>query len=129
MPNSQAPLPPDQEYQSHLAAGHFMIQRGVDSGTYVFYPRAFAPVTGEELEWVEASGRGTVYAVSVINKRPPASNYNISLIDLEEGPRMMSRVEGIAPEDVKIGMAVKARIIPHEDGHIVVFDPAEETAA
>lgn len=129
MTDMPVPSPPDQEYQSHLAAGRFMIQRSVDSGTYVFYPRAVAPVTGEDLEWVEASGRGTVYAVSVINKRPPASNYNIALIDLEEGPRMMSRVEGIAPEDVKIGMAVKARIIPHEEGHLIVFDPAEETAA
>jgi len=102
-----------------------MIQRGITTGAVVFYPRAVAPLTGEDLEWVEASGRGTVYSHTVVRKRPPEVNYNISLIDLEEGPRMMSRVEGVNPIEVKIGMRVKARIITGEDGPLVVFIPDE----
>jgi uncharacterized protein len=120
---------PDQQYQAHLAAGRFMIQRGVKTGTMVFYPRAVAPGTGEDLEWVEASGRGTVYSSTCMRKRPPEADVNIALIDLEEGPRMMSRVEGIAADAVAIGLKVKARIVAHEDGHLVVFDPAPENAA
>jgi uncharacterized OB-fold protein len=46
----------------------------------------------------------------------------VALIDLAEGPRMMSRVIGIAPEAVEIGMNVKARIID-DGGPIVVFEP------
>jgi uncharacterized protein len=117
---------PDRQYQAHLAAGRFMIQRGVETGRMVFYPRSVAPVTGESLEWVEASGRGTVYAATCIRKRPPALDVSIVLVDLAEGPRMMSRVEGIAPDAVPIGMAVKARIIEAEDGYLVVFDPVRE---
>jgi uncharacterized protein len=119
---------PDQQYQAHLAAGRFMIQRGVKTGTMVFFPRAVAPGTGEELEWVEASGRGTVYSSTCSRKRPPEADVNIALIDLEEGPRMMSRVEGLPADAVAIGLKVKARIVEHGEGHLVVFDPAPEDA-
>ena len=47
------------------------------------------------------------------------------LIDLAEGPRMMSRVVGIAPTEVKIGMKVKAKVDKIGDHDAVVFEPAE----
>ncbi|MGX9182071.1 Zn-ribbon domain-containing OB-fold protein [Mesorhizobium sp. BHbdii] len=119
---------PDIEYQNHLAEGRFMIQRGVRTGRIVFFPRAVAPGTGEELEWVEASGRGVVYSTTVVRKRPPEADVNVALIDLDEGVRMMSRVEGIDAHKVHIGMAVEARIIRHEEGHLIVFAPAQEKA-
>ena len=71
-----------------------------------------------------ASGLGTVYSVTVVRQRPPAKDYNIALIDLAEGPRLMSRVEGLPPEAVKIGMAVKARIIREDDRPLLIFEPA-----
>ncbi len=116
---------PDAAFQAHLKSGRFMIQRGRASGRYVFYPRAIEPGTGaDDLEWVEASGRGTVYSTTVVRKRPPEPSYNVALIDLEEGPRMMSRVESVAAEDVQIGMQVRARIIVEDERAYVVFDPA-----
>jgi uncharacterized protein len=84
-----------------------------------------APGTGaDDLEWVEASGAGTVYSATVISPKPPAEPYNVVLVDLAEGPRVMSRVEGVAAAEVRIGMAVKARIAEREDGPILLFDPA-----
>ena len=102
-----------------------MIQRGRRSGRYVFYPRVAEPGTGDtDLEWVEVSGRGTVYAVTVVRPKMPESPYDVVLVDLAEGPRMMSRVEGIAPDQVRIGMKVKARIVcDNQEGPYVVFDP------
>jgi uncharacterized OB-fold protein len=115
---------PEKEYFEHLAAGRFMIQRSRSTGGHVFYPRVAEPGTGAtDLEWVEASGRGTVYSTTVIRQKPPTPNYNLALIDLTEGPRMMSRVEGIAPESVKIGMAVKARVVTENEQALVVFEP------
>jgi uncharacterized OB-fold protein len=117
-------LHPDLDYQKFLGEGHFMIQRCRDSGRHVFYPRIAEPVTGStNLEWVEASGRAEVYAVTVVRQRPPAANYNVVVVDLAEGPRMMSRVDGIAPEDVKIGMTVQARVITEDGQALVVFHP------
>lgn len=115
---------PEKDYISFLKQGRFMIQRCKDSGRHIFYPRVAEPVTGStNLEWVEASGRGTVYSTTVVRQKPPTPSYNVALIDLAEGPRMMSRVEGIAPEAVRIGMKVKARIVREGDEPVVVFDP------
>lgn len=118
-------LKPDADYQRFLQEGRFMIQRGRSSARHHFYPRAIEPGTGnDDLEWVPASGLGTVYSTTVVRARPPAPSYNVALIDLAEGPRMMSRVEGVAPEAVAIGMAVRARIVNEDGKAFVVFDPA-----
>jgi uncharacterized OB-fold protein len=116
---------PERQFLAFLAEGRFMLQRSKAAGACFFYPRVAAPGTGEgDLEWVEVSGRGRVYSTTVIRARPPAPSYNVALIDLEEGPRMMSRVEGIPPEAVAIGMAVTAAIVPGEPHPCVVFRPA-----
>lgn len=121
---------PEAQYRAFLAEGRFMIQRATGSGRHVFYPRVAEPGTGDTaLEWVEASGEGTVYASTVVRKRPPTPSYNVALIDLAEGPRMMSRVVGIEPDAVRIGMAVRARIIDEDGAPLVVFEPADAAGA
>ena len=119
-------IKPEQEYFAHLAQGRFMLQRSRDTGEFFFYPRVAAPVTGaRDLEWAEASGRGTVHAVTIMRPKPPQAPFNVVLVDLEEGPRMMSRVEGLPPEAVRIGMSVQARITTQDDKPLVVFDPVD----
>jgi hypothetical protein len=82
------------------------------------------PVTGcTDLEWVEPSGNGTVYSVTIVRQKPPASDYNVVLVDLAEGPRVMSRVEGAESKAVRIGMAVKARVVRENDTPVLVFEP------
>nr|WP_313808482.1 OB-fold domain-containing protein [Sphingobium sp.] len=118
-------IQPEAEWRAHLAEGRFMIQRSRSTGGHVFYPRVAEPGTGaQDLEWVEASGLGTVHAVTIVRKKDPADSYNVVLIDLAEGPRLMSRVDGIAVDDVKIGMAVRAHIIQEGDKPLLVFAPA-----
>lgn len=117
-----AAIHPERDFHAFLAEGRFMIQRSRSSGRHVFYPRLVEPSTGaDDLEWVEASGSGTVYSVTVIRPRPPAAPYNVVLVDLAEGPRIMARVDGVAAEDVRIGMAVSARIIQEGDAPLIVF--------
>ena len=124
--NTEAPRNgPEKEFFDFLSQGHFMIQRSKNSGEYVFYPRVVMPKTGaEDLEWVPASGKGVVYATSVVRQRPEKGGvYNVALIDLEEGPRLMSRVEGCAPESVEIGMNVVAEIYPNDSNPVLIFKP------
>jgi uncharacterized protein len=117
---------PEQEYLAHLAAGRFMLQRSASTGGYVFYPRVVEPGTGAtDLEWVEASGRGVVYACTVVRQRPPAADYNVVLVDLAEGPRVLSRVDGLQPNEVRIGLRVRARIVQEADGPVLVFVPEQ----
>ena len=130
MPADDLPVThPDVEFRAFLTEGRFMIQRSRSTGVHVFYPRAVAPRTGaRDLEWVEASGRGVVYSTTVVRKKPPEPSYNVALIDLAEGPRMMSRVEGVDPAAVVIGAAVMARIMDQDGEAVVVFDLVEQPA-
>ncbi|HZU63888.1 MAG TPA: OB-fold domain-containing protein [Novosphingobium sp.] len=120
------PLPhPEAEWRAHLAAGRFMLQRSRASGAFVFYPRIAQPGTGaQDLEWVPACGEGRIHAATLVRRRNPAESYNVVLVDLAEGPRLMSRVDGIAADAVTIGMPVKARIIEEEGQPLLVFVPA-----
>ncbi len=106
------PSGPEQRYLEALAAGRFEIQRCASCARHVFYPRVLCPhCGGGQLDWVAASGRGTVYSTTVVRRKPAdGGDYNVCLVDLAEGVRMMSRVATLAPQEVKIGMAVKARI-------------------
>jgi uncharacterized OB-fold protein len=101
-----------------------MIQRSRQTGRYVFYPRVAEPTTGcTDLEWVEPSGEGTVYSVTVVRQKPPVPDYNVVLVDLAEGPRLMSRVDGVGLSAVRIGMAVKARVVRENGAPLLVFEP------
>ena len=118
-------IQPELQYEAFLAEGRFMLLRSRETGRCFWFPRVAEPGTGcTDLEWIEASGRGTVHSTTVIRQKPPTPNYNLALIDLEEGPRMMSRVEGVDPQSVRIGMAVRAKVIREGEKPLLVFEPA-----
>jgi uncharacterized OB-fold protein len=111
---------PEAEYRAFLADGRFMIPRSRSTGRHVFYPRVAVPGTGEpDLDWVPASGRATIYAITVNRARD--ATYNLALVDLDEGPRMMTRIDGV--ETAPIGTKVQARIIQENGAPLVVFVP------
>lgn len=99
-------------YWSHLRDGRFMMQRSRSTGEYVFPPRMIAPGSGAtDLEWVEASGQGTVYSVTTISRPPKhGGDFDIVLVDLAEGVRILSRVTDREPGDVKIGDPLWAEV-------------------
>jgi uncharacterized OB-fold protein len=110
----------------HLERGELAYQFSPSAGGAVFYPRVIAPRTGKtDLEWRISKGLGTVHATTVVHPQQ-GEPYNVALIDVDEGFRMMSRVEDIAPTAVRIGMRVKFRV-HRTDGEdpCPVFTPVE----
>ena len=96
-------------YNEHLQRGELAYQFSPEAGQAVFYPRVICPFTGSEnLEWRISKGLGTVHATTVVH---PAQGepYNVCLIDVDEGFRLMSRVEDMDPMAVKIGLRVRFR--------------------
>ncbi|MGI9060415.1 MAG: Zn-ribbon domain-containing OB-fold protein [Ktedonobacteraceae bacterium] len=87
-----------------------------------FYPRLYCMHCGfDKLSWVTASGRGVIYSYTIIhqNKSPEFvqdTPYNVAIIQLAEGPRMVSNIVGISLEDLRIDLPVK-----------IVFDPVTDT--
>ena len=117
---TERPYPePDGETQPFwdgIAAGVFRIQRCRECEEHVFYPRTVCPfcMSAVALEWVDASGRAEVHSYTVVHRAPPGfaedAPYVVALVELEEGPRLMTRLLGVEPHDAAVGMPVEVAI-------------------
>ena len=117
---------PGEVYERYLESDKLGFQRCSACGEAIFYPRVVCPVCGgTDLEWEVSSGRGIVYATTAVYRRE-ADPYNVVLVDLEEGFRMMSRVQGVLAEQVEVRARVTLRLEPTDDGPIPVFVPGGE---
>jgi len=124
------PMGVQARHQAELAAGRFLIQKCDDCGQHIYFPREVCPHCGSgAVQFVTPSGLGTVYSVTTVRRKPDAGgDYNVCLIDLDEGVRLMSRVE-ISPADaVQVGQRVQARVVLEKDQGVVVFDPVSVPA-
>jgi hypothetical protein len=112
-------------HQQALDQGRFLIQRCGACSRHVYFPRELCPHCGALApELVAPAGGGTVQAVTTLHRRAEqGGNYHVCLVDLDEGVRLMSRVEGLAPEAVTVGLRVQARVLLTEGRGLVVFDP------
>jgi uncharacterized OB-fold protein len=130
---AERPLPAiDDESRPYWEAareGRLAIQRCGACGEHVFYARALCPhCHAGELEWVEASGRGTVHSFTVA--RRPAGPwfadkvpYVVALVDLEEGPRLLGTLR-VAPEEAHVGQRVRVGFEQAgDDVALPVWDP------
>lgn len=117
----------DIAWQQKLDNGEFVIQQCGACQRHVFYPRGVCPHCGADaLAWAAPTGLGTVYAVTTVSRAAEAGgDYNISLIDLDEGVRLMSSIEEMLPADVTIGLRVKARVANRNDRAVLLFSRAD----
>jgi uncharacterized protein len=112
--------PETEPYWSAAKRHELEIQRCRTCGRYYFYPRDLCPSCfSSDVEWAMVSGRGTLYSFTICHRPLPGFEddgpYNISLVELEEGARMMSTIVECTQADLRIGMAVE-----------VVFDDVTE---
>ena len=121
--NYRKPLPRiDEEsrgWWEALVRRELYVQRCRACGTKRLPPRAVCPAClSSAVEWLRVSGRGTVYSYTVTHQNQAAGfreelPYVLAIVELAEGPRLMTNVVGCAPDAVRIGMPVE-----------VVFDQA-----
>lgn len=110
-----APTPDDEPFWTALADGRFVLPRCRSCRSFIWYPRLFCPACHTpDVEWVEASGRGTVYSYTVsargLGPWKTRTPYVIAYVELEEGPRVLTNIVGVAPDAVHIGQPVTAVI-------------------
>ena len=94
-----------------------------DSG--LLSPRRLPGLWGRRSHLESSSGRGIVYASTAVHRRD-ADPYDVVLVDLEGGFRMMSPVEGVPAEEVKVGTRVSLRVDREGDDPVPVFVPEDE---
>lgn len=117
------------EHFAGTLRGELRIQRCRSCGLHQHYPRfACSHCGSDSLEWVTASGRGTIHSFTVIRQNgvPPFADrvpFVVALVDLEEaGARMLAAMPTLAPDDARIGTAVEATFRPgNEHGAFVDF--------
>jgi len=91
--------------------GVLLLQHCKSCKAIQFYPRVFCKVcSGRNLDWVNASGKGNVASFTVVRKALTEgykAPYIVALIDLKEGPRMMTNIVNCEPELVTVGVSVR----------------------
>lgn len=84
-------------------------------GRFHYYPRALCPhCWSPDLEWVKASGRGTLYSY-VINHRPAPgfeqkAPYVIAVVELPEGVRLFTNLTGVDPDPAKLALDMPLQV-------------------
>jgi len=116
--------PDNEAFVAAAREGRFVLRGCDDCGRTHWYPRAVCPhCMSANTQWKPASGRGTVYSFSTMRRVEPP--YTLAYVTLDEGPTMMTNLVGAAPDAWHIGMAVRVRFEPSEDGTpVAVFAPA-----
>ncbi|MCP3821927.1 Zn-ribbon domain-containing OB-fold protein [Streptomyces sp. A3M-1-3] len=100
-------------YWEAAAQGRLLLRRCSACGRAHHYPREFCPhCWSDDVTWEPTSGRATLYTWSVVHRNdlPPFGSrvpYVAAVVDLAEGPRMMTEVVDCAAADLRIGMALE----------------------
>ncbi len=87
-----------------------------DCGKHIYPPRDFCPFcSSENVEWVEVSGDGTLYAYTINNNGIHFTDQTIGIVELKEGFKIFTLI-GKPLEELKIGQPVKLEFIELETG-------------
>ena len=108
------PTPTDFErpFWEAAARGALALVRCTACAEVIWYPRPFCPnCAGRSVAWFDALGTGTVYTFTIARKASApfdaSTPYVIAYVELTEGPRILTNLVGVDPDDVTIGMPVE----------------------
>jgi uncharacterized OB-fold protein len=109
-----------RHFWQSAAEGSLVIQRCTSCGTFQFYPRSLCSSCAGETEWVDASGRGTLYTYTIIRQNrteafAALSPYAVGIVELDEGVRMMSNIVDCDVDILQVGMALEVLILRAAD--------------
>lgn len=126
------PLPTTQPYWDAAQRGELQFQRCGDCRTAFLYPRICCPACGSaSLAWEKASGRASLYSYVINHLAAPGFAEDvphvIAIVQLEEGPRMLSNIMGVppVPEKLPLDMPLALAFEDRSGQQVPVFRPAE----
>lgn len=115
------------EYFAAAARGQLILRRCDDCSAVHHYPRSACPFCGSDrTRWMTASGRGSIYALSVTRRGTPVP-YAMAYVTLAEGVTMMTNIVDCDLDALHIGDAVEVTFALSREGvHVPMFKPAPE---
>ena len=112
-PTLPAITPLTRPFWDAAAEGRLLLPRCNACGRYFFRPEvACTHCFATDWQWVQASGRGTLYSYTVVHRAPApgfVTPFVLAVVELVEGPVMLSNLVGCSETDVRIGMALRVR--------------------
>lgn len=132
-PLPQPMTPEARPFWDGCKEGKLMLPRCADCGHVFFYPRIVCPKChSRAIAWIQASGRGKLHAFEIAYQafqrawkiKPP---YVLAMIELEEGPRMMSNLVNVAPDPKAIRCDMPVEVVftkLNDDVTLPLFQPA-----
>jgi hypothetical protein len=121
IPAPQA-TPEIQPFFDAAAQGRLLVKKCAACGELHHYPRALCPFCfSDRTEWIQASGRGTIYSYSVMRRVPVP--YALAYVTLEEGVTMMTNIVDCDLDALHVGQPVTVVFKPTEGGgpHVAMF--------
>ena len=98
-----------------------------------FYPRPSCPhCSSTDVSWERASGRARLHTYLISHRPAPGfadeTPYAIAVVELEEGPRMMTNIVGVdnTPEALVLDMDLEVDFEPRGDQYVPVFRPRSD---
>ncbi|MBO9695345.1 MAG: Zn-ribbon domain-containing OB-fold protein [Sphingopyxis sp.] len=113
------PTPLSAPFWEGTRTGELRLQQCDDCGGWRWTPQilcthCYSPHFG----WEAASGRGKIYSFTTVH-RPPVPTfiapYVVAVVELDEGPLMLTRIVDVSPETVAIDMRVKVKLTPLDE--------------
>jgi uncharacterized OB-fold protein len=127
------PIPATLPFWEGTRAGELRLQRCDSCGSHILYPRPRCPECGADaLSWVRATGHARLYSYVISHLAAPGwvgeVPYVIAVVELEEGPRMMSNLLGVPPDPHSLPLDMPLEVVFEARGEIMLplFKPASE---
>jgi uncharacterized OB-fold protein len=118
-----------QPFWEAAANGRLLLPRCNACGQHFFRPEvACTHCFSTDWQWDEASGRGSLYSYTVVHRAPApgfATPFALAVVELAEGPAMMSNLVRCAADEIRIGMPLRV-CFEQVSGeiHLPRFEPA-----
>jgi uncharacterized OB-fold protein len=134
-PTLSVPTPETAHFWDGCAQRELRLQWCARCEAHFFYPRPACPTCGldDQVSWQRASGRGTLHSYVISHLPTPGFEAGmpivIAVVELVEGPRMMTNIVGIEPDpdQLVIDMPVVVDFEERESGVVPVFRPDDES--
>lgn len=125
------PLPDEasQPFYDGAMEGRLMLMRCAECGAVRLPSRQHCDeCLSPEYAWIAASGKGAVRTFAVMHQlyHPGFAKdipYNVTIVELDEGPRLPTNLVGIANSDIRVGMRVQVEWERHSDVALPKFRP------
>jgi hypothetical protein len=133
-PVPQPITPESKPYWDGLKEGKLMLPKCGACGQAFFYPRVICPKChSRDLSWIQATGKGKLHSFGIgyqsfnkAFKMPPP--YVLAMVELDEGPRMMTNLVNVVADPVAIKCDMPVQVVFHkvtDEVTVPLFEPAK----